>query len=68
MRSGAGTLTDSSRSTAATPGSFAALSALPVGTDAVNYGFGEREIRTAPNPRTARALGGPGFVGYLKAV
>jgi ribosomal protein S18 acetylase RimI-like enzyme len=32
------------------------------------YGFGEREIRTAPNDRTARALGGPGFVGYLKAV
>jgi ribosomal protein S18 acetylase RimI-like enzyme len=33
-----------------------------------SYGFGEREIRRAPNPRTARALGGPGFVGYLKAV
>ena len=32
------------------------------------YGFGEREIRAAPNDRTARALGGPGFVGYLKAV
>jgi len=32
------------------------------------YGFGEREIRTAPDDRTARALGGPGFVGYLKAV
>jgi ribosomal protein S18 acetylase RimI-like enzyme len=32
------------------------------------YGFGEREIRAAPNERTARALGGPGFVGYLKAV
>ena len=32
------------------------------------YGFGEREIRRAPNDRTARALGGPGFVGYLKAV
>ena len=32
------------------------------------YGFGEREIRRAPNNRTARALGGPGFVGYLKAV
>ena len=32
------------------------------------YGFGEREIREAPNGRTARALGGPGFVGYLKAV
>jgi ribosomal protein S18 acetylase RimI-like enzyme len=32
------------------------------------YGFGEREIRRAPNHRTARALGGPGFVGYLKVV
>jgi ribosomal protein S18 acetylase RimI-like enzyme len=32
------------------------------------YGFGEREIRRAPNDRTARALGGPGFVGYLKTV
>jgi ribosomal protein S18 acetylase RimI-like enzyme len=32
------------------------------------YGFGEREIRRAPDERTARALGGPGFVGYLKAV
>jgi ribosomal protein S18 acetylase RimI-like enzyme len=31
-------------------------------------GFGEREIRRAPNDRTARALGGPGFIGYLKAV
>ena len=30
------------------------------------YGFGEREIRRAPDDRTARALGGPGFVGYLK--
>ena len=32
------------------------------------YGFGEREIRRAPDDRIARALGGPGFVGYLKAV
>ena len=32
------------------------------------YGFGECEIREAPNDRMARALGGPGFVGYLKAV
>ena len=30
------------------------------------YGFREREIRRAPDDRTARALGGPGFVGYLK--
>ena len=29
---------------------------------------GEREIRRAPDDRTARALGGPGFVGYLKDV
>jgi ribosomal protein S18 acetylase RimI-like enzyme len=32
------------------------------------YGFREREIRHAPNPRIAKALGGPGFVGYLKDV
>jgi ribosomal protein S18 acetylase RimI-like enzyme len=30
------------------------------------YGFQEREIRRAPDDRTAKALGGPGFVGYLK--
>jgi ribosomal protein S18 acetylase RimI-like enzyme len=33
-----------------------------------SYGFGEREIRRAGDPRTERALGGPGFVGYLMAV
>jgi ribosomal protein S18 acetylase RimI-like enzyme len=33
-----------------------------------SYGFGEREIRRAGDARTARALGGPGFVGYLMAV
>jgi ribosomal protein S18 acetylase RimI-like enzyme len=33
-----------------------------------SYGFREREIRRAPDDRTARALGGPGFVGYLKDV
>src|SRR3954447_6830865 len=32
------------------------------------YGFREREIRRAPDDRTARALGGPGFVGYLKDI
>jgi ribosomal protein S18 acetylase RimI-like enzyme len=32
------------------------------------YGFGEREIRRARDAKTARALGGPGFVGYVKAV
>jgi ribosomal protein S18 acetylase RimI-like enzyme len=32
------------------------------------YGFREREIRRAPDDRAARALGGPGFVGYLKDV
>jgi len=32
------------------------------------YGFGEREIRRAPNEKIARRLGGPGFIGYLKAV
>ena len=30
------------------------------------YGFREREIRRAPSDRIAKALGGPGFVGYLK--
>lgn len=32
------------------------------------YGFQEREVRRAPSPRVANALGGPGFVGYLKDV
>lgn len=32
------------------------------------YGFREREVRRAPSPRIAKALGGPGFVGYLKDV
>jgi ribosomal protein S18 acetylase RimI-like enzyme len=32
------------------------------------YGFRQREIRRAPDARTADALGGPGFVGYLKAL
>ena len=32
------------------------------------YGFREREIRRAPNDRMAKALGGPGFVGYVKDV
>jgi GNAT superfamily N-acetyltransferase len=31
-------------------------------------GFGQREIRRAPDDSTARALGGPGFVAYLKAL
>ncbi len=30
------------------------------------YGFREREVRHAPDERTARAIGGPGFVGYFK--
>jgi len=32
------------------------------------YGFREREIRRAPSDRIAKALGGPGFIGYLKDV
>jgi ribosomal protein S18 acetylase RimI-like enzyme len=32
------------------------------------YGFGQREIRRAPDAGTAKALGGPGFVAYLKAL
>lgn len=32
------------------------------------YGFREREIRRAPSDRIAKALGGPGFVGYLKDI
>jgi ribosomal protein S18 acetylase RimI-like enzyme len=31
------------------------------------YGFSERDVRRAPDARTARAIGGPGFVGYFKA-
>lgn len=31
-------------------------------------GFGQSEIRRARDDRTARALGGPGFVAYLKAL
>jgi ribosomal protein S18 acetylase RimI-like enzyme len=30
------------------------------------YGFQRREVRHAPDERTARAIGGPGFVGYFK--
>jgi ribosomal protein S18 acetylase RimI-like enzyme len=33
----------------------------------VAYGFSERDVRRAPDARTARAIGGPGFVGYFKA-
>ena len=29
-------------------------------------GFRQREIRRAPNPRVAAAIGGPGFVGFFK--
>ena len=32
------------------------------------FGFDEREIRRAADARTAKALGGPGFVAYLKAL
>jgi ribosomal protein S18 acetylase RimI-like enzyme len=31
-----------------------------------HVGFRRREIRRAANPRVARAIGGPGFVGYFK--
>jgi GNAT superfamily N-acetyltransferase len=31
-------------------------------------GFDQREVRHAPDDRSARALGGPGFVAYLKAL
>ena len=31
------------------------------------YGFDEQDIRRAPDDRSARAIGGPGFVGYFKA-
>jgi len=30
------------------------------------YGFERRDERRAPDERTARAIGGPGFVGYYK--
>jgi ribosomal protein S18 acetylase RimI-like enzyme len=29
------------------------------------YGFREREVREAPDERTARAVGGPGFISYV---
>jgi ribosomal protein S18 acetylase RimI-like enzyme len=31
-------------------------------------GFERRDVRTAPDPRTARAIGGLGFVSYFRAV
>jgi ribosomal protein S18 acetylase RimI-like enzyme len=31
-------------------------------------GYHQREIRRAPNPAVAAAIGGPGFVGYVKAL
>ena len=31
-------------------------------------GYREREVRRAPTEAVARAIGGPGFVGYLKAL
>jgi ribosomal protein S18 acetylase RimI-like enzyme len=30
------------------------------------YGFQERDVRRAPDPDTARAVGGSGFVAYFK--
>jgi ribosomal protein S18 acetylase RimI-like enzyme len=30
------------------------------------YGFTERDVRRAADDRTARAVGGPGFVSYVK--
>ena len=32
------------------------------------YGFRRREMREAPDARTAAAIGGPGFMGYYKPV
>ena len=31
-----------------------------------SIGYHQREIRRAPNPAVAAAIGGPGFVGYVK--
>jgi ribosomal protein S18 acetylase RimI-like enzyme len=31
-------------------------------------GFERRDVRHAPDDRTARAIGGRGFVGYYKAL
>jgi ribosomal protein S18 acetylase RimI-like enzyme len=31
-------------------------------------GFSQREVRRAPSPRVAAAIGGPGFVGYVKSL
>jgi ribosomal protein S18 acetylase RimI-like enzyme len=32
------------------------------------YGFERRDVREAPDERTARAVGGPGFVSYFRSV
>jgi ribosomal protein S18 acetylase RimI-like enzyme len=34
----------------------------------VAAGYREREVRRAPSDATARAIGGPGFVGYVKTL
>ncbi len=34
----------------------------------MGFGFDEREVRRATDARAAKALGGPGFVAYLKAL
>jgi ribosomal protein S18 acetylase RimI-like enzyme len=31
-------------------------------------GYRQREVRCAPSPRAAAAIGGPGFVGYVKSL
>jgi ribosomal protein S18 acetylase RimI-like enzyme len=33
-----------------------------------HVGFREREVRRAASPRVAAAIGGPGFVGYVKSL
>jgi ribosomal protein S18 acetylase RimI-like enzyme len=62
---------------AATQAREAGLSRLALDTGLQNaparalydaVGFVEREVRHAPDDRSARALGGPGFVAYLKAL
>jgi ribosomal protein S18 acetylase RimI-like enzyme len=42
------------------------LANLPARALYASAGFRERQIRRAPDERTARAIGGPGFVSYFK--
>ena len=73
-RRGVATALLSAAEDAAKAGGFAAV-ALDTGlhNDAARSlyeaaGYRQREVRRAPSARVAAAIGGPGFVGYLKAL